>query len=247
MSRFDFLDKVSIGVLAVLAAFVASHVLADDVSVSADLGYGNAACGTGEPSFGIRYDRDSDDVPAHFRLRGGPNGSCSGQGIAVDAYVAKRRPVTDNTFGYVAAGYDSRTVPFEYVRTDVNGDPFKHFHGERVESVQALVGVGYDCGNNCSIRVAYNMVDTPLAAGGSVAPVQIGITYQVADIEFNVTADDTVQTFTAAWEASDIVVSADVTYGATDLANDAPASFEGGYVLAGAPDVLYGVSVGLRF
>ena len=138
-------------------------------------------------------------------------------------------------------------MPFEYVRTDVSSDPFKHFHGERVETIQALIGVGYDCGDNCSVRVSYNVVDTPLFGGGNVSPLQIGITYQLFDsFEANFSLDDTVQSIDIAWENDDMVVSSGITYGATDLDNGAPAAFDGGYVQAGAPEPLYSVSFGWK-
>ena len=142
-----------------------------------------------------------------------------------------------------AGGYDTRTVPFEYVRTDVMGDAFKHFHGERVEAVQVMGGVGYDCGDNCSIRLMYSVVETALNGGGVVSPVSLAATYQFAGIEFNASIDDTVQTLDISWERDGMEVAGGVTWGATDLDNGAPMEFPGSYTQAGAPDKLYGFSV----
>ena len=222
------------------------------VNGSAGFGFANAACGSGKPTFNFDYDRDSDDIPAHFRMGIGPNGSCAGQGVRVDAYVAKRKYLRggDNLFLVAAAGYDSRTVPFEYVRTDLANasDPFKHFHGERVETIQGLAGVGWDCGDNCSIRVLWNFVDSPLLAGGNVGPVQVAATYEVFEsVELNLTADDTIRTLDVSWESDGMRVTGSMTYGANDLDNGAPAAFDdGSYVQAGSPDPLYAVNFGWK-
>ena len=227
-----------------LAVALAATIAFADDSLSAGFGASNAACGSGEPTANVRYDRDSDDIPAHFRLAVGPNGSCTGQGISVDAYVGKREYRGDHVFGLVAAGYDSRTVPFEYVRA-IDADPFKHFHGERVETVQALIGLGYDCGDNCSVRLVYNVVETPLWDGGNMSPVSIAATYEWASVEFNAEANPDVQSLDVSWSDGGMEVSGSISWGMQDLDNSAPPTI-GDYAQAGAPDPLYSVSFGWR-
>ena len=202
---------LAIGILA----FFAPSAAADD-SFSARLGIGNAACGSGEPFGGLTYDRDSDDIPVRFSIDIGPNGSCTGQSVAVSGYAAKRHYITGPWFGVAVASYDSRTVPFEYVRPGV-ADPFKHFHGERVEAVRLEFGPGYDCGDNCSVRLVFNAVDTPLAAGGHVGPVAVLGTYQVFGVEANARLDDTVQRVDFAWRAHGMV-----RLGRRDVGRDRP-------------------------
>ena len=143
-------DGILQSIAFAIVAIIGHAAFADDTRLAVGFGASNGACGTGEPTAAIDFDRDQTDVPMHFRMGVGPNGGCTGQSVTVDAQVAletewHQEPVGDNGwlsefFGVAATGYDSRTVPFEY---DSAGESFKRFRGYRVETPRAMAGAGW--------------------------------------------------------------------------------------------------------
>ena len=231
---------VSVLVLfAVVGLCVSGTVHAD---MSAGLGLSNAACGTGEPTASVSYDRDGDVIPAHFRLGVGPNGSCDGQGVTVDALVEGRYYVREQVFTLVGAGYDLRTVPFEYAATSWGT---KQFRGERVETVQALFGLGYD-GGDWSIQAAYNVVENKLSDGDDLFPVQINARWNLDDIELSGTTNIDTHTMAASYKYGKIMFTGGVSYGFHKLDNPAPDYLMGDgqkYMRADPADPLYSFNV----
>ena len=225
--------------IAIALAFACANSMADETTLAAGFGLSNGACGTGELTGTFSYDRSGDELPAHFRMSVGPNGSCSDQGVSVDASVAKRTYLNDDSrfFLNVAGGIDIRTVPFEYT-SDLS--TFKTFRGYGVIATQAVAGVGYDCGEECSVRLNYNVVENDLGeldASGDfkhVGPVELNVTYKYEDLGFDLSLNDTVQSLNVSWDQPKFVITGSVTTGASDLRSDALAYICDG---AGEPDV----------
>ena len=242
MKRFCTLPEFFFAVLCVSGLAGQANA---DTSLSVVFGVGNAACGTGEWDAGVRVDHDSDDMPYHANVTVGPNGGCSGQSVNVDVAVAKRHYVNGPWFGVVAGGFDRRTVAVEYVR--VEGDRFKHFTGQPTDTPTVQGGVGYDCGDNCSVRLLWNFVETARLDGDNIGPLSIAATYEIANVELNASLNDTLWELGAAWEPEDssMTLSTGVTGGVTDLDNGAPAMIDD-YVQAGSKDRLYFMRFGWR-
>ena len=132
-----------------------------DYTFTAFLGSSNSECGSSFQRAGFAYDRDSDDLPAHFRLSTGPNGSCSDYGTSIDARVAKRFPIGDNGwYQTIVGGYVQKVVPFEYTGDQITTPGAKVNRGFEVRTVSASFGTGYD-GGDYSVELVFN------AAGGS--------------------------------------------------------------------------------
>ena len=234
MSTFKDALQVVIGAavfgvaVAIMAFLLAPHASAKDFS--AGFGVGNAACGSAEPTASIVYDDDSDGLPMHFRLGVGPNGSCSGQGVSVDVLVEGRRYVNDRYYGVVGAGYDLRTVPFEY---DATAWGTKQFRGEGVETVQAMFGMGMDTGSGF-VQATYNVVENALAdtlddngvvedKGGNLFPVSITAGWQLLDeqLELNATTNFDTAAISADARHGNIVVGVSASFGFHKLDNPA--------------------------
>ena len=198
--------------LGVSAAYAQSLA---ETSMSAGFGGGNEQCGGFEPNGSIAYDRDSDDLAAHMYLKVGPNGSCSGQGFSIDSAVTKIFPYRGPWGGFVTGAYDRRTIPFEF--------GVKNFRGYDVDAISAIVGLRYDCGDECSIRLGYNAVETAKANGGNTSPVFLAANYELFD-EWEISGDTnfTVTNFRIGRTGSILDVSAGVTFGAHNLAHPAP-------------------------
>lgn len=156
------------------------------VEVSAGISVGNAACGRYEPTGSGTIDRDDPDQPFHFNIQIGPNGSCSGQGVGVDASFKQRFNVSDVVFGVIEAGFDQSTLGFEYV-----GCPpgFKCFHSENVQSPTLAFGGGVRFGpeDAWTASLALNAVDTPLATGKNLVPLVVSLSGVVFGFETDVT------------------------------------------------------------
>ena len=215
---------------------------AADKTMSAGLGLSNGACGTGEPTASIAYDRDGDTIPAHFKLGVGPNGSCDGQGVTVDALVEGRYYVREQLFALAGAGYDLRTVPFEYAATSWGT---KQFRGERVETVQALFGLGYD-GGDWSVQAAYNVVENKLSGGDNLFPVQLNARWNLADLELSGTTNVDTHTMAASYIYRKIELAGSVSFGFHKLDNPAPDYLAGDglmFLRADAPSPLYNFTI----
>ena len=207
---------IAAGVLIVLGLICFSQQA--EAEISAGLGLSNQSCGTAEPNASIAYDRDGDVIPAHFRLGVGPNGSCDGQGITVDALVEGRYYVSEQIFSLVGAGYDLRTVPIKYATTQWGT---KQLRGERSETVQALFGLGFD-GGDWSIQAAYNVVDNKLSNGDNLFPVQINARWNLNDFEVSGTTNTDTHTVGASYKYGKILFTGEASFGFHKLENSAP-------------------------
>ena len=234
------------GLVTIAAISQSAH--ADEFS--AGVGYENGTCGVGEFNATVAYDRDSDAIRGHLLLGVSPNGSCSGQGLAVDAVIERQDTLRGNLFTVVGGGYDKRTVPFEYLPPYADSN-FKFFRGTGVETASAHFGFGYDLGDNRYIQVVYNAVENRLADGGKLNPISVVATYQIGDnIELNATSNFDTHSFGATWDLGAIELggSVDIDYG--KLEHPAPLFLdEGGaeFVRAGAPGKLYNVTARWNF
>ena len=214
---------------------------ADDIS--AGLGVGNAVCGKGEPSAAFRYDRDSDATPAHLNLTVGPGGSCAGQAVSVDFLVEARQYLRDKVYTFVGAGYDQRSVPFEYAPAAA-----KQFRGQKVETAQATFGIGFD-GGDWYCQTSYNAVETRMVDGGTLTPVQATCSAQLLEkIELTGTTNVDTHAFDLTYDAGQISVSGSVSFGFSDLGGPAPGyitdeSTGARYRQLGAPSTLYSVQL----
>lgn len=247
-------------ITAALLGLALSPAAMGEETISAGFGGGNGICGNWQPSASIAYDRDSDDLAAHTYLTVGPNGSCDGQGISIDAAVTKMFQYRGPWSGFVEAGYDRRTIAFEY--------GVKSFRGYDVEAASAIAGIRYDCGDECSIRLGYNAVKTPkvrVADGadpypdGNASRIFLAANYEFVD-EWEVSADTnfTVSTVRLGRTGAFIDLAASVTFGAHKLEHPAPGSVaaldDGGSPIVGqylarrdAPSPIYSIHVGWRF
>jgi len=236
-------------IVFVLAAILgAAAAAAQDRTISAGFGVSNTQCGTAEAYGSISLDVDSDDVPMHFDLAVGPNGGCDGQGTSINAQVAKRLYYNSGSFfSFVAGGYDRGVAPHEFV--DPASGPFKLFRGFTYEQVQALVGLGYDCGDNCSVRVSYDAVETKKANGDKTLPIRLAVSYRLAgSYEFDANTDFTLTELNLRKETGVVVLRAGVTFGAHKLQNDAAEWGKSvGYVPAGFDDPIYNVGFEFEF
>lgn len=246
-----------------------------ETTVSAGFGGSNGQCGTFEPNASISYDRDSDDVAAHTYLTVGPNGGCDGQGITIDAAITKIYSLRGPWGGFITGGYDQRTVPFEYVPDatdpDITLNGAKVNLGTKVVSPAAIAGIRYDCGDECSIRLGYNAVETDLAELKSdgtthkkASPIFLAANYEVMD-KWELSADTnfTVTNLRVSRDVADedIFITAGVTFGAHKLDSPAEAKHtisvdrDGNGTVdeaitldeAGAPSPLYQLAIGWRF
>lgn len=211
-------------VIGLLTFGLANAFGADDVSVSAGFGGGNGSCGSFEPTAALRYDRDSDDTPMHFIMEVGPNGGCSDQAVNVDASVTKRYTINEGFYGFVAGGFDQRTltVEFEPVPDEEDFKPFRGFH---TETVSAIAGVGYDFGSG-SVRVGYNAVETHLDDGTENGRKrnlpEIGFSWKLPfGLELDIDTNTKAHTLSVAYEEGNAVFFATATDGASKLFNDA--------------------------
>ena len=215
---------------------------------SAGFGVGNAACGSAEPTASVVYDDNSDSLPMHFRLGVGPNGSCSGQGVSVDALVEGRRYVNERYYGVVGAGYDLRTVPFEY---DATAWGTKQFRGEGVETVQAIFGGGVDSGSGFA-QITYNVVENDLNDGDKLSPISITAGQRFFDdrVEVNATTNFDTAAISADATHGNIVVGVSASFGFHKLDNPAPEYLDGGDVMynqVSPESPLYAANVRWRF
>ena len=238
-------NKIVIGLtgvaVGVFAFFLTRAAIANEFS--AGFNYGNGICGTGEVSASMVYDRDDDGIPAHLRLGVSPNGSCSSQALTVDALVEARRYFGDTFYGVAGAGYDIRSLPFEYEPAAT-----KQFYGQEVETAQALFGAGYD-GGNWYVQATYNAVETDLADGGKLFPVQATFSIQHGDLEFNATSNVDTHQFDATYVLGQIEVSGRVSFGFDKLGSPAPDYLMADgmkYMRLGAPDPLYSFDIRWR-
>ena len=220
---------------------------------AAGFGTANSQCGTGIGNAFIEYDDDSDTLPMHLYIRTGPNGSCSGQGTAVDAQVSKRWAVGDESPWYASltGGFDRRVVPFEFETRD----PGKLFDGVPVDTVSAMVGLGFD-GGDWSLGLRFDGIEQDYEGGGGVSPFSLAYTHHIGPAEIDAT-------WTGLGDSRPII-DAGVTVArghlqaslrgslnAGLLDNPAPAQLvaDDGTILArmGNPDFVYSVDVGWRF
>ena len=248
--------KFHIFIAAVLLALAATALgQPAERTISAGFGVGNGQCGSAEPFGTISVDLDSDDMPLHFDLRVGPNGGCTGQFAAINAQVAKRLyfrqgPMQGRWFAFAAGGYDRGVVAHEFMPLLPRPtEPFKRIRGFEYEAVQALVGGGLDCGDNCSLRLSYDVVETPLAGGGTALPIRLAGSYQLLDdIELDANTDFTVTEVTIRREAGILVLRGGLVFGAHRLQSDAADwGAANGFVAAKPPDLIYTLGLEARF
>lgn len=237
-------------IIAALAAVLAVGALAD-TSFVAGIGGGNGQCGRFEAEGFAEADFDSADRPAHFILRVGPNGSCTGQGVAVDGQVAQR--FGDGAFyGVVTAGYDQDTVPYEYGPCI---DGFKCFHSVGVSTTTLSFGGGARLGDwseegtgwRLSAEIAANAVDNPLATGENLSPLILSLSARAAGVEIDATVhDEGIADVRVKRAVGRMQVGVSVSANGHKLDNPAPATLSGQARLGG-PNPVYSVDVGWRF
>ena len=226
--------------LALAAFFVAGTASAADQTFSAGVGGGNGQCGEFEPEAVIAYDRDSRETPAHVNVRVGPNGSCSGQGVTVDAQAAYNFDLSHGFYATVVGGYDRRTVPFEYDNAGV--ESFKLFHSVGVETVTAAVGVGYRLPVG-TVAVVANAVDNPLADGSNLLPVAVIASVAVFDVEVDATVQaEGIWDVRASRALGRFRAGVSVAHNGHRLDHPAPAVLDGRARLGG-PNPTYGFDV----
>ena len=234
-------SRSSVIIIFIVLWAAAALSWADDIS--AGLGIGNAVCGTAETSAAFRYDRDSDATPAHLNLTVGPGGSCAGQAVSVDFLVEARQYLRDKVYTFVGAGYDQRSVPFEYAPAAA-----KQFRGQKVETAQAIFGFGWG-GGDWYCQAAYNAVETRMVDGGTLTPVQATCSAQMlGKIELTGTTNVDTHAVDFTYDAGKISVSGSVSFGFSDLGNPAPGyitdeSTGARYRQLGAPSTLYSLQV----
>lgn len=232
-------------IVVIYFVFFAGFVKADDIS--AGLSVSNGICGTAEPAGAFSYDRDNDQTPAHLRLTVGPNGGCNGQAVTVDFLVETRHYLKEKIYTFAGAGYDQRSVPFEYEPAAT-----KQFYGQEVETAQALFGFGFD-GGDWYCQASYNAVETDMVDGGTLNPVQATCSFQLlGNIEVNATTNADTSAFDFAYDAGTITLSGSVSFDYSDLGNPAPdylADQATGvkYMRQGAPSTLYSVQAMWNF
>ena len=226
-----------------LTALVCGSAGAADTTFVAGFGGGNGACGEFEPRAFVEFDRDDAARPAHVNVSVGPNGSCTGQGVTIDASVAQRFDVSGDLFAVVSAGYDRRTVPFEYLGCP---DGFKCFHSAGVETSSVAVGAGYRLSVG-TVSVNYNAVRNALADGGDLSPVSVTGSVAVAGAEIDFTVHDE-----GIWDARVTRAFGRIQFGASvannsHLLDHAAPAVMSGLDRAGGPNPLYGFDFGVRF
>ena len=237
--------------IAVIAALFELNAVGD--GFSAGIGASNAQCGTGVPTAYLDYDRDSDDVSAHFVLRTGPNGSCDGQATSVDAQVSKRHELLGIWHLDLIGGYDQRIVPFEYEPAAT-----KQFRGVEVVTVAGAVSVGAgfgDCREHpCwTVGLVYNAIEQDFEDGGGVSPVSVAVSGRFGPFEFDASLMERgIGTFDVVWEGKHIRASVRTSNNQRLLDNPAPAFIEDittgrRYARKGSPPFVYAFDCGWRF
>ena len=223
------------------AALASAGAAAQRAEFSAGFGVSNGTCGSAEPTATLAYDLDADRMPAHFRLAAGPDGSCEGQAVSVDALIEARHYFRDRIFAVGGAGYDRRSVPFEFEATAWGT---KQFRGVEVEAAQALLGLGFD-GGDWSCQVAYNAVEARLQAGGRVLPIQANCRALLGAWDLSGTTSFDIHTLAASFRAGRVELAAEAAFGFHRLENPAPDHLEGDvrYGRADPPSPLYSASV----
>ena len=237
-----FLEGLA-GALIFGTAMVYGSAEAADSTFVAGFGGGNGACGDFEPRAFVEYDRDDAARPIHVNVSVAPNGSCTGQGIVIDASAEQRFDVSDTIYAVVAAGYDRRTVPFEYEGCP---DGFKCFHSAAVETASVAAGAGLRLSFG-TVSLTYNAVRNPLQEGGDLSPVSVTGSFRLLDSELDVTVRAE-----GIWDARVTRQFGKVQFGASIVNNAhlmehaAPAE-KSGLDRAGGPNPLYGFDFGVRF
>ena len=245
-SKVDCMKGAVVGLIAAatLSLFVCQS-RADEIS--AGLSVGNGICGTAEPAGAFSYDRDNDATPAHLRLTVGPNGGCSGQAVTVDFLAEARHYLKPKIYTFAGAGYDQRSVPFEYEPAAT-----KQFYGQEVETAQALFGFGFD-GGDWYCQASYNAVETDMVDGGTLNPVQGTCSFQLfGNVEINATTNVDTSAFHFDYDAGTITLSGSVSFDYSELGNPAPDYLMDQttgvkYMQQGAPSTLYSVQAMWNF
>lgn len=247
------MDKMTF--IAVIAALFALRAVAD--GFSAGIGASNAQCGTGVPTAYVDYDRDSDEVSAHFVLRTGPNGSCEGQGTSVDAQVSKRHELPSIWLFHLIGGYDQRVVPFEYEPAAT-----KQFQGVEVVTVTGAVSFGAGLGDcfedgdeaPCwTVGLVYNAIEQDFEDGGGVSPISVVVSGRVGPFEFDASLMERgIGTFDVTWENERIRAAVRASNNQYLLDNPAPTFLEDAttghqYARLGSPPFVYAFDCGWRF
>lgn len=241
-------NRASPCVAAIVLAFCSWTAFADTTFV-VGFGGGNGKCAEFEPEAFAEFDRDDPNQPMHLNIHVAPNGSCSGQGTAIDAAVAQRFDVNKSVFGVVGAGFDQHVIPFEYIAVDGGSciDGFKCFHSEEVPTTTLYVGAGYRIGTDWTVTARLNAVDNPLDAGGNLSPVSVGISGRFAGFEIDSTllgsgiAEVDITRSVGEWQ-----VGVRASANAAKLENPAPAMLSG-LSRKGGPTVVYSFDVGRKF
>ena len=225
--------RFAIFLIAALLPFTASAAKPKVNDFSAGFTFENLSCGSLEPTFSISYDRDNDSTPAHFRMSGGPNGSCTGQGISLDAVVEKRQYLGgDHWYAVAGGGIREQTQAFEYSGCS---EGFKCFAGYTVRDVSARGGFGFD-GGEWSIQLAYDAVENRLCQAPDMGdcdpdadnafPLQLSGSYRHrfmnGDLELNASTNTEFHALNATWDYGVIELSADFTFDYGKLNNGAP-------------------------
>lgn len=243
--------------IATIAAicFLASASASDrysDVELSFGLGSSNVECGTGVGRAYVRFDDDHPVRPAHLIVESGPNGSCSGQGTAVDAEAAwvgifaEQSPWTWR----VSGAYDQRVVPFEYATRD----PGKLYRGVEVVTVSVLFGVcrSVPLGTAC---LRFDAIEQDYERGGGTSPFGASYSGVYRGFEFDaaLTAlgdSDPIFDVSMTRVIGGFEFGASASYNAALLDNPAPDFLvaDDGTRLArlGGPRIVYSLRVGRR-
>ena len=234
--------------LRYLAAALAVALLAQpssaETTFSAGAGGGNAACGEFEVEAFAKADRDDPDRPMHFAVSVGPNGSCSGQGVAIDASASQRWDITERLFGSITASYDRHVVPVEYGPLST----FKLFYGAAAENAAIEFGGGVRVGA-WTVEAVANAVDNALSAGGNLFPMGLKVAGEYRDIEADASfyaqgIFDVDLSYSE--EGSRIEITASVTNNGAKLAHFAPAEIDG-FARVGGPRRTYSIGALWKF
>lgn len=167
-----------------------------------ELGGGNGVCGEFTPDAGLRYDRDSADTPARFNLSVGPNASCDGQGLSVDAAASKHVDLSAPFYVDLTAAYQKQTFPVEYSPVNMMG--VNTFIPTTAEAATLSAGLGWRVGGNWTASLGYNAVE---AYDGetmdAISPLRLEVHGAVGALELDFSAIELVRWLSLSYAASE--------------------------------------------
>ena len=263
-------DWIGLSALAAIFAVAAVNKLKAEETLHFTLGGSNAACGKFWPTAGIRYDRDSAEMPILVNLNVGPNAGCDGQGVGVDASVSRHVELNPRVYVDLTAGFQQQFVAFEYqhVARTVNlprDEPARTnalkpsnlgynpiFNGQVVEASTASAGLGFRLGTDWTASIGWNAVETLDENDMALKPYRVEISGSLFGVELDLVAIEKVSRAALSWEPREsVVVGVSAVHNAHKLKHPAPPDMENGqdtYVrVRPAADTVYNIHVGWEF